>query len=151
VWFSLQEDCFLLSEKEVEIQASYMYPTPESHDVLKAISAARHDQILISNTRPKTLRVFMDKLGLDQFFHVGKHFAVDGHTDHNATKTAVLKEYLSERYFDEVVVIGDSRTDMILGSETGAYRILYNHPYLKSKEIEADACTSDLRDVLTKI
>ena len=150
VWFSLQEDCFLLSEKEVEIQASYMYPTPESHDVLKSISAV-HDQILISNTRPRTLHVFMKKLELDEFFPSGKYFAVDGHTDHRATKVDVLKEYLSEKSFDEVVVIGDSRTDMALGSELGAYRILYNHPYLNRKDFETDMYTSDLRDVLMKI
>lgn len=150
VWFSLQEDCFLLSETELDIQASYMSPTPESHDVLKAISVS-HRQILISNTRPGTLRVFMDKLGLDQFFCEGEYFAVDGHTDHRKTKVEVLNDYLQGKRFKEIVVIGDSRTDMSLGSAVGAYRILYNHPYLKRKDIDADTYTSDLRDVLTRI
>jgi phosphoglycolate phosphatase-like HAD superfamily hydrolase len=92
----------------------------------------------------------MKKLDLDQFFEAGKYFAVDGHTDHKATKVDVLKDYLYGKSFDEVVVIGDSRTDMTLGGEVGAYRILYNHPYLKRKDAQADTYTSDLRDVLIK-
>jgi phosphoglycolate phosphatase-like HAD superfamily hydrolase len=88
--------------------------------VLKLISVS-HDQILISNTRPPNLWVFMAKLGLDQYFAPSECSAVDGHTDPKATKLDKLLSYLNGKNFEEVVVIGDSRGDMALGSKVGAY------------------------------
>ncbi|MEU8244567.1 HAD family hydrolase [Actinoplanes missouriensis] len=148
IWHALQDECFRLSEQDLKIQAACMTPAPYSHEVLREIGE-RHDQILISNTRPANLRGFMDKLGLCAFFPDGRYFAVDGHTDMKATKEQVIDDYLaSHPPYDEIVVIGDSSTDMRLGKHVGGVRVLYNHEYLPRKEAPADVYTSDLRTVL---
>jgi phosphoglycolate phosphatase-like HAD superfamily hydrolase len=148
VWHALQDECFRLSEEDLKIQAACMTPAPRSHEVLEKIRKL-HDQILVSNTRPANLRGFMAKLGLGTYFPDGRYFAVDGHTDLKATKEQVIDEYLATRPpYDEIVVIGDSSTDMRLGEHVGGIRVLYNHEYLPRKNAHAELYTSDLTDVL---
>src|ERR1700754_2036644 len=148
VWHALQDECFRRTEEDLKIQAACMTPAPHSHEVRQEIGR-RHDQVLVSNTRPANLRGFVTKLGLGSYFAKGKCFAVDGHTDLKATKEQVIDDYLTSRLpYDEIVVVGDSNTDMRLGKHVGGIRVLYNHEYLPRKNTEADFYTSDLRDVL---
>lgn len=147
LWVALQDECFHLSELEFEIQRSCMSPTPWSHEVLAHLEK-NSEQVLISNTRPRNLRLFKERLGLDRFFPEGRYFAVDGHSDHRATKLEVLEEYMEDRSFERIVVVGDSASDMALGAAVGAYRVLFRHPYFRKKQIDADLHISDLRDLM---
>lgn len=149
VWDSLQDDCFALSAAQF---SPHIQPTPHSHDVLTYVGKFQR-QILLSATRHANLRQFMRGLGLDQFFPPGAYYAVDGHSgDRESTKISVLSGYLRTVEVDEVVVIGDTRTDMLLATAVGAVGVLFNHPHTQRKDtVPADVYTSDLRDVLSRV
>jgi phosphoglycolate phosphatase-like HAD superfamily hydrolase len=147
VWYKLQDACFERSENDVDIQLASVAPTPNSAEVLAAVGK-KGIQVLLSNTRPETLPVFVDHLGLARFFDDDHRIAVDGHSLGGRTKVDVMKEYLAGRHFDRIAVIGDSASDMKLGRAIGATCVLYNHPYLPRRDVDADVFTDDLRDVV---
>lgn len=150
VWSRLQDDCFRISESDIELQCKWLKPTEHVHEVLGAIDA-RPDwhQILISNTRTANLKIFIDALGLAAFFPEDSRFAVDGHTlDGLATKRDVLTDYLRGRSFRELVFIGDSPSDMRLTEVAGGTSYLYAHGEFPFRECESDHKIRDLRAVL---
>ncbi|BCB86898.1 hypothetical protein Psuf_042110 [Phytohabitans suffuscus] len=120
---SLQDASFDLSERDVEFQRRWLAPAMHAWDVLAAISLA-HSQVLISNTRPANLEMFVKMLGLEQFFIPDKTaLAVDGHgPEGGRTKQDTLRDYLSQgpgAGYSEIVVIGDSPSDMMLTEVAG--------------------------------
>jgi phosphoglycolate phosphatase-like HAD superfamily hydrolase len=145
----LQDACFKLSETECEMQRRWMQPTPHVLDVLAAIGR-RHDQILISNTRTNTLELFLDVLGLKNFFPPGSAFAVDQHTRAAVrTKVDVLREFLgARREYEQLVIVGDSPSDMRLKEVSGGVACLFAHPEFQFRECPADRRIRDLRDLL---
>lgn len=122
----LQEDCFQFSVEHPEIIAKYIKPTEHAIEVLRRIRE-KHDQILISNTKPASLTIFMESIGVTPFFPKGKAFATDAHSQDN-TKQEILKRYLENNAREEVVAIGDSSSDVDLGHRFGATTVLYTHP-----------------------
>ncbi|MFD0683270.1 HAD family hydrolase [Actinomadura fibrosa] len=148
----LQEACFELSESNPNMQCDGIEPTPHAAEVLAAIQA-RHDQILLSNTRPATLSIFLKVLRLERFFPEGTAFAVDQHTrDARRTKADVLTEYLrGARDYDEIVVVGDSPSDMGLTAISGGTGYLFTHPGFVFRECEATHRIRDLRAVLSAL
>jgi phosphoglycolate phosphatase-like HAD superfamily hydrolase len=147
----LQEICFAISEADVEMQLKWLRPAEHALDVLAAI-AGRHRQILVSNTRPATLAVFVDALRLSSFFPDQARFAINKHDRGvTPTKLALLSDYLDEHGpYDEVVVVGDSRSDMGMAG-VGATTYLYAHPYLDFPDCAADHRIRDLRAVLQSL
>lgn len=145
----LQEACFALSEENPDLQYRWIRPTVHVAEVLAAISE-KHDQILISNTRPATLDVFVKLLGLEEFFSVGSLFAVDQHArDALRTKAHVLEDFLrSSRGYEDLVIIGDSPSDMKLAEVAGGTTCLFTHPGFEFRDCAADLRIRDLRRVL---
>jgi phosphoglycolate phosphatase-like HAD superfamily hydrolase len=146
---TLQDACFKLSEASPEMQRRWLRPTPHATKVLDEIRH-RHRQILISNTRTETLRVFVDVLGYKKFFSAGNAFAVDGHAEHpSASKEDVLSNYLRDAgRYEMIVIIGDSPSDMRLKKVAGGVTYLYAHPDFAFRNCEADHRIRDLRAVL---
>jgi len=147
----LQEACFELSESRLDLQCRWLQPTPGASAVLAEIES-RHDQILISNTRPRSLDTFLSKLGYERFFSASNSFAVDGHAiDARRSKSDVLRRFLSdsaEKQYEDIVIIGDSPSDMKLKDVAGGTTYLYAHPGLAFRECVADHKIHDLRRVL---
>lgn len=147
----LQEACFELSESSPEVQCRWIQPTPYAPDVLQKIMS-EHRQILISNTRTETLKVFVDTLGYGKFFSAENAFAVDGHAERPAScKEDVLKEFLREAgNYDKIVIVGDSPSDMRLKAVTDNIGVtyLYAHPDVQFRQCDADHRIRDLRLVL---
>jgi phosphoglycolate phosphatase-like HAD superfamily hydrolase len=145
----LQDACFQLSETDHELQVRWMEPTPHALGVLAEIGR-QHDQILISNTRAKTLEVFLRALGLEKFFPDGRAFAVDQHTRYAArTKIDVLGEFLRNGHqYEQLVIIGDSPSDMRLKDVSGGLTCLFAHPDFEFRDCPADHRIRDLRAVL---
>jgi phosphoglycolate phosphatase-like HAD superfamily hydrolase len=148
----LQDACFKLSEVDTEIQCRWLSVTDHAGEVLSTI-AARHKQILISNTRAANLDIFLKTLALEEFFSAGSAFAVDNHGDGaTQTKRSALQEYLSMNPdFDEIVFVGDSPSDMTLTEVAGGTTYLYAHPEFPFRNCEADFRIRDLRSVLSQI
>ncbi|MFA1541358.1 HAD family hydrolase [Actinomadura monticuli] len=148
----LQEACFEMSESNPNMQCEGIEPTPHAPEVLAAVGG-RHEQILISNTRPATLAIFLKVLRLEEFFPEGTAFAVDQHSrDAERTKAHVLRDHLAggPRY-DEIVIIGDSPSDMRLAEVGGGSRYLFTHPEFRFRDCEADHRIRDLRELLTAV
>lgn len=145
----LQDASFKLSEERPDLQYRWMTPTPNADMVLATI-AEWHRQILISNTRPATLRMFLKLLSLERFFADGDAFAVDQHVKNAAvTKKEVLADYLAAHgEYDEIVIIGDSPGDMRLVDVAGGITYLYAHPGFPFRDCTATYRIRDLRCVI---
>ncbi|MEU5784604.1 HAD family hydrolase [Micromonospora lupini] len=148
----LQDACFTLSEERPDLQYRWMKPTPHVTSVLDAI-AVHHQQIVISNTRPGTLDMFLKLLELTDYFLPGRAFAVDQHVlDVKTTKRDVLAGYLvGQHAFEEIVIVGDSASDMRLAEVAGGTTYLFAHPDFAFRNCSADFRIRDLREVLQRI
>jgi phosphoglycolate phosphatase-like HAD superfamily hydrolase len=148
----LQEACFELSETNPNMQCNGISPTPYAIEVLTAINS-KHDQILISNTRPATLATFVKALNLGEFFPEGTTFAVDQHSrDAKRTKANVLAEFLGDDHdYDEIVIVGDSPSDMQLKEVSGGSSYLFTHPEFDFRDCESDHQIRDLRGLLSVV
>jgi len=148
----LQEACFEFSNSKPEIIARYIKSNDHATDVLDAINDT-HQQILISNTRPDALRMFIASVGLEKYFPSGKYFAADAHRSApiNKNKLELLIEFLEGKTFDSVVVIGDSVRDMELASVANGISYLYALPGKAFPECLAQYKIRDLREVLREL
>ncbi len=149
----LQEDCFSFTVAHPEVVAKHIKLTDNALEVLERIGK-KHDQILISNTKPTTLKIFIKSVGIQHIFQKGRFFAANAHTK-NGSKHIFLKKYLkNNRCIDEIIVIGDSPGDIELGKAFNAKTFLYTRPDKeprKSKEYAADFEINDLRELLKTI
>jgi phosphoglycolate phosphatase-like HAD superfamily hydrolase len=148
----LQVTSFALSDANPEIIARHMKPAAHAHDVLATIAASPHDQILISNTIPTAVPLFLGSLGMEHFFDQARAFSVNAHVkDAQRTKEDALTEYLADRHFDQVIVVGDSNTDLRLAKAHEATAYLYAHPGYAFRAEGGDFRINDLREVLKEI
>lgn len=149
---TLQEACFKLSEASPEMQYRWVKPTPHATEVLETAMSG-HQQILISNTRSETLTMFIDVLGYGKFFHPGNAFAVDGHAAKPASsKEDVLKQYLKDSgEHEQIVIVGDSPSDMRLKSVAGGVTYLFAHPDVEFRDCETDHRIRDLRELFAEM
>ena len=145
----LQKACFSYSTLHPEIIVKYIKPTDYAIEVLDIIKR-KHDQILVSNTKPESLDIFMDSVGISHFFPAGKAFASDSHTN-NSSKYSIIKKFLENNTFDEIYTIGDSPEDVELGKKVDAITFLYSHPGQKYKNCEPHYKIRDLREILKVI
>src|SRR5579872_5108678 len=61
----LQQDCFTFAEKNIQIIADIIKPNNHSHEVIKKIKNAGHEQMIISNTRANDLSWFIKSVELN--------------------------------------------------------------------------------------
>jgi phosphoglycolate phosphatase-like HAD superfamily hydrolase len=147
----LQKASFDMSDNRADIMAKHVKPNHHAPEVLSAI-ALSHRQIVISNTKPSSLVLFIAAAGLTDYFDKDNAFAVDMHRrDYKRTKQDVLREFLDSNPADEVVIIGDSKSDMELSGVAGGVRYLYAHPHRVFKDCDADYRIHDLRDLLREV
>ncbi len=125
----LQAACFELSNSSAgaSVIASYMQPSQGALELLAAIKA-RHHQVLISNTTPESIPLFINALGMEEFFDETNSLAVNMHTrEATRTKKDILAMYLNDRSYDDYIIIGDSDSDMDLTEVAGGKGYLYTH------------------------
>lgn len=145
----LQAACYEYAEKNLHILAKYIVANDHVIEVLKRIEA-KHDEIVISNSRASDLDWFINNIGAKEFFSISKIFGVNAHESLH-TKKEALSHYLKNKEFDGIVIIGDSESDMALKEVAGGITYFYNHPHNKAKSIKADHHITDLRDVLKEL
>jgi phosphoglycolate phosphatase-like HAD superfamily hydrolase len=148
-YLALQAECFEFDNKN--IVAKYIKPTDHALEVLRTIKDNGHDQILLSNTRPYDLDWFVALVGMEKYFTSNKLFGVNAHQTHS-NKSEALKEYINDKTFDKVVIIGDSESDMALKEVTGGVTYFYSHPQLElNTAVKADYVITDLREILNEL
>lgn len=139
------------TQKNLTHIAKFIKPTPYVNDVIESI-AKKHDQILISNTDPESLILFMKMVNIQNNFKPGTVFSSNGNTiDSKNSKSYALKKYLENKTFEDIIIIGDSPSDMTLKEVSGGKTYLYTHPWMKHKECISDYKISDLRELLKEI
>jgi phosphoglycolate phosphatase-like HAD superfamily hydrolase len=148
---ALQAACFDFAEKNLDILAKHIKPSDYSLEVLKAIHESDHDQIILSNTRPHDLLWFVDAVGIKGCFSKEKVIGVNAHQKHGVKKDA-LKHYLNSRSFNQIIIVGDSQSDMDLKEVAGGTTYYYNHPHINpDANIKADHVVNDLRSILQEL
>lgn len=147
----LQQAGFDYTTSNFDFVASFIKPNPNADKVLKEISK-NHKQILISNTDPKTLKHYIKIANIDGHFTSDLVFAANGHSkDSKKSKKIILKEYLQGKNFEEIIIIGDSPSDMALKEVAGGKTYLYCHPGMKHRECVADYRITNLNELLVEI
>ncbi len=148
----LQERCFELAECEPEIIAKHIKPNDNAYAVLHTIEESGHSQIVISNTKPNALTMFLKVTGLDTFFSERHAFAADAHkTNIRKTKKDILKEYIQDKKFDSFVIVGDSPSDIELGTIVNGTTYLYAHNTREFKDCAAHYKIRNLLEVLKEL
>jgi phosphoglycolate phosphatase-like HAD superfamily hydrolase len=148
---TLQAACFTFMEDHLDVLARHIKPNDYAIDVLKAIHDAGHDQIILSNTRPKDLLWFVGAVSINPYFQNEKIIGVNAHEKHG-NKQEALKDYLRDKIFDGIIHIGDSESDMELREVAGGTTYYYNHPHIAPEDrVVADHVINDLRQVLREV
>ncbi|MDP3728046.1 MAG: HAD hydrolase-like protein [bacterium] len=144
-----------ISTKEsLEITRKTLRANDHAEYVLEAIANRGYDQILISNISDKEMFWFLEAVKLEKFFPPGKAFPIiNGTTKKN--KEGILKEYIETKKVQDIIIIGDSMTDIELAWVAGGVTYLYAHPgksFVECKEgTIPDYRINDLREVFREI
>lgn len=151
----LQSTCFEISQNEPEIVAKYVQLNDHADHVLEEIHNTKHHQILISNTPPKSLDMFVEVVGIEKYFPSTRRFGVDTHNQSHITKKHCLEEFIRDRdYYEMIISIGDSPGDMALidlDFKAKGIGYLYSHPYRQHRSTKCHYKINDLRLVLQEI
>lgn len=144
----LQQTCFDRSCGNNSLTAEHIKQNDHVNEVLTQIAQSDNQQIVISNTRQQDLLWFLDAINIKQFFNDEHVIGVNAHQTHGS-KIDALKDYLLDKKFDKIIVIGDSESDLKLGRAVGAITYFYKHPHRQHEQTEnADHIINDLRDIL---
>jgi hypothetical protein len=150
---ALQAACIDTQMKEPEIIAKHIQLNDHAHFVLQSIADCQLTQILISNTQPKALDLFVKIVGIEKYFPSSHRFGVDSHSQRQITKLDCLRAFLEDKKFPEgIISIGDSPGDMALIHQyPNAIGYLYTHPGRVHREANCHYKIQDLREVLREI
>ncbi len=149
----LQESCFAMGITCPEIVARHIKPNDYSHEVLEAVSK-KHSQILISNTNPESLIIFLDSVGVTPYFPNGTSFAIDNHrVRQQRTKQGALNDFVASagQEFESIITIGDSPADMEIVRPFKGVSYLYSHPGRPFRDCKSDYKINSLREILKEI
>jgi phosphoglycolate phosphatase-like HAD superfamily hydrolase len=147
----LQSDCFKCAENDLSILEKHIKPNDHALEVLTKIASSKNQQLVISNTRQDDLVWFLNAIGIKDFFKEDTIIGVNAHQNHSS-KLEAIKNYLKDKKFNKVVVIGDSESDLVFGREIGAVNYFYKHPHRKHEPTQkADHIINDLRDILKEL
>ncbi len=147
----LQSDCYKYSEAHLDLLAKYIKPNDHAVDVLSAISKSNNYQMVISNSRQSDIIWFLNTIGVKRFFQDDDVIGVNAHQTHSNKREALIS-YLKNKQYDEIVVIGDSEDDMVMGRTVKAINYYYKRPNRSHDDTEnADFVIKDLRKVLESV
>ena len=146
------QDCFLkIEQQHPYILQSNIVPNDGAIEVLEAIHASKHDQIIISNVEVSMLPVFMRAVGFGPYFPDGTSFATNAHMGEQFNKHDMLKRYIAGKQFDHLVAIGDAPKDLDYVAAYPSTTYLYAHPGNEFRDFPATYRIRDLKEVLKEL
>lgn len=152
---NLQSICFEISENQPEIVARNIKLNDHADHVLETIQKSGQTQILISNTLPRSLDMFVKIVNIEKYFPLSHRFGVDSHHQRLVTKKHCLEEFMrGNPKISKLIAIGDSPGDMALIDENekiGATGYLYAHPEKVHRSAKCHYKINDLRLVLQEL
>lgn len=150
----LQSTCVETIQNSPEIFSKHVRLNDNVEYVLESIRSSQHMQILISNTQPKILDIYIALVGIEKYFPSTHRFGVDPSDQNRKTKKDCLHEFLNKgENFDEIISIGDSSGDMDLIhiSFIKGTSYLYSYPSRSHRLAQCHYKIDDLRMVLQEI
>ncbi len=149
----LQVTCVDISHNYPEIIAKHIRLNDHAEYVLETIFNKKLTQIVISNTQPKSLDLFIKYVGIEKYFPPSHRFAVDNHHHKHSSKLDYLESFLQDKHFPAgVVSIGDSPHDMtMIHNHPKGIGYLYAHPGRTHRNVKSHYKITDLRHVLQEI
>lgn len=150
----LQSTCFDISQNRPEIVSKHIQLNDHADAVLSAIQNSEHEQIVISNTLPKSLDMFLDIVGISHYFPNTHRFGVNAHNQKHITKKHCLSQFIDgKNNIKALISIGDSPGDMELIDSEGLRGVgyLYSHPTRPHRKANCDHKIHDLRLILPEI
>jgi phosphoglycolate phosphatase-like HAD superfamily hydrolase len=150
----LQSTCIEITQKVPEIFTKHVRLNDNVKYVLESIRSSQYTQILISNTQPKILDIYIELVGIEKYFQSMYRFGVDSSIHNRKTKKDCLYEFLGvNKNFNEIISIGDSPGDMELINipfiKGTSY--LYSYPNRPHRLAQCHYKIDDLRMVLQEI
>lgn len=147
----LQQAGFEFTAHNFEFVATFLKPNPHAKKVIAEISK-KHQQVLISNTDPVSLVLYVKSVDIHEYFTSANCFAAKGHRKNSKhLNENILKDFIGDKKFEEIIIIGDSPSDMTLREVAGGKTYLYCHPGMTHRECGADYKITDLRQLLAEI
>lgn len=134
-----------------DIIRKHIKPNDYAHQVLETISQNGHKNLVMSNSTPEALELFLDAVGMSDMFdykHGADHHRENAHEKNS--KEIWLMQFLEKNQFEKVIVIDDAFMGIEMGRNVGAVTYLFSRNGF-NKTIKADHYISDLRDILTEI
>lgn len=150
---SLQATCLSISQNNPDIIVKYIKLNTDAMEVLTVIDKSPHSQIVLSNTQPKALDVFLSAVGIEHLFPHPHRIGVATHAHAHKSKKEWLTEYLAANLFDQIVSIGDSSWDIELAQcHPKGIGYLYTYPDRIHKPTpHQHHKITNLRDVLIEL
>jgi phosphoglycolate phosphatase-like HAD superfamily hydrolase len=149
---NLQLTCYEITQKNPEIIAKYIRPNKHVDSVLEQINKTGNQQILISNSHPTALDLFVEMVGVQKYFPKDFRFGVDSHTQKKFTKKDCLLNFLNKKSYKNIISIGDSKGDMDLIEDMSiGIGYSYCHPEKERRFSTKHHEINDLRQVLKEI
>lgn len=157
LWKFMVDKVLSLQQRGWDIIKKHIKPRDFVDEVLKTIKQKGHQNILLSNTAPQHVRTFTDLLNITQYFEsmigVDNHFDSRIDKDTRNLKSEALANFIKDKEYKKVILIGDREGDIKAGKNCGAITYLLVDPELKEyvKKINTDHTISDLREVLKEL
>lgn len=142
----LQALCISISQNHPEIISKYIQLTPNALKILEAVEKSPHRQIVLSNTQPKSLDLFLESVKIDHFFPAEARIAADAHCQVRKSKKDFLNAFLNGKTFKALITIGDSPGDVELANcHPNGIGYLFSHP---GKPHRASDCPNKIHDLM---
>lgn len=147
---------YIATVQNQEHIASFVTAAPNAKEVLNKIRKAGHKNIVITNSAPRHIKVWIKTVGLldlfDRVYALDKHYkGLD--TKPHLAKARAIKEFAKREKInrENIVVIGDRSTDVEAGLLAGGKVYQFARKGFPIDKTGAHYKVYDLRDVLREI
>ncbi|NYZ79945.1 HAD family hydrolase, partial [Candidatus Micrarchaeota archaeon] len=121
-----------------------------SAEVLGEIKRRGDRNIVVTNTQQKHVNYFLGLVKMrhlfDEYIGISKHQEREGLNSAEHKAQRILK-YCNGKGYDQIVMIGDSESDITAGKIAGATTFMYD-PWNRHLNTKADYRIKDLRKIL---
>lgn len=148
---AIQQRAMQISESEPDLIRRFIRSNDYAHFVLDEITSSGHSPVVISNSQPGVMSIFIDAVNMNDYFQGDNVIAVGAHDHAGRSKKSAFAEFMKGKKYDGIVITGDSPGDMDLKSVAGGTTYLYSHPGKPFRDCEADYRIRDLRELLKEI
>jgi len=157
LWKAMVNKVRTFRERGWETIKQYIQPRDYAREVLSNIKSQKHQNIIITNSSQESANRFVNFVNLrdyiDEIIGIDNHDFSRINTALHDVKSQILAEFLKDKNYKKVVVIGDRKSDIEAGKKVGATTYFFHNLHFNRdpQNIEADYTITDLREVLREL